>query len=423
MVFLSLPENHPTLNGLVHRGPITTNGIITTIAGNGTAAFSGDGGFATNAALNQPTGIAIDASGNLYLSVEPDKRVRKVATNGIITTVAGNGGSGSTGDGGVATNATFRHPRGIAIDVSGNLFIGDFESQNIRKVATNGVITTIAGNGTQSFQGDGGIATSAAFSNPELITVDRWGNIYIADGENFRVRKVSTNNIVTTVAGNGGYGGFSGDGGAATNAALNLPFDVAVDANSNLFIADLQNNRIRKVTANGMITTVAGNGGASFSGDNGFATEASLNNPGGVAIDADGNLFIADFLNSRIRKVDYLGAQPTLKLNAVSTNNAGNYAVIVTDGVGNSVTSSVVRLTIVPPGYRQIVPQSLSGSQLRFAFTGLPGTNYVLERTLTLAPAYWQPQFTNPADGTGAVLFTNFPVATTNNFWRIRSLP
>jgi len=285
---------------------VDTNGMIATVAGNGAAGFSGDGGTATNASLNDPYGVAVDGSGNLFIADANNNRVRRVDTNGIITTFAGKGAVGYnagsySGDGGAATNATLNDPIGLAVDGFGNLFIGDSSNNRVRKVSTNGIITTVAGNGNGDYSGDNGRATSAGVWNPWGVVVDSVGNLFIADDWNQRIRKVSTNGIITTVAGNG-TAGYSGDGGAATAASLNYPSGVAVDALGNLFIADFDNSCIRKVSK-GIITTVAGNGDYGYSGDGGRATSAKLGYPFGVAMDASGNLLIADQYNQRIRKV------------------------------------------------------------------------------------------------------------------------
>ncbi len=292
---------------------MSTNGIITTVAGNGVAGFSGDGGAATNASLNDPYGVAVDASGNLFIADANNNRIRKVDTNGIITPFTGKGAVGYnagsySGDGGAATNATLNDPVGVAVDASGNLFIGDSSNNRVRKVSTNGIITTVAGNGNGDYSGDGGRATSAGVQNPWGVVVDSAGNLFIADDYNQRVRKVGTNGIITTVAGNG-IAGYSGDGGRAVLAELNYPSGVVVDTFGNLFIVDFDNDRIRRVDTNGIITTVAGSslptgynyGG--YSGDGGAATSASLNVPFGEAVDSFGNLIIADTYNQRIRKV------------------------------------------------------------------------------------------------------------------------
>ena len=285
------------------------NGIITTVAGNGTSGFSGDGGPATSASLNYPYGVAVDASGNLFIADFRNNRIRKVSASGIITTFAGNGQSGYSVYNGPATSASF-HPAGVAVDASGNLFIAD-GSFLIRKVSASGIMTTVAGLGGGSGLGDGGPAISASLFIPNGVALDASGNLFIADEGNTRIRKVSASGVITTVAGNGTVG-FSGDGGPATSASLNDPTGVAVDTSGNLFIAEHNNNRIRKVSVSGIVTTVAGNGADGFSGDGGPATSASLSHPYGVAVDTSGNLFISDSYNNRIRKVSASGVITTV---------------------------------------------------------------------------------------------------------------
>jgi hypothetical protein len=260
--------------------------------GNGLASHTGDGGQATAAGINTPRALTFDAKGNLYIADYGNNLIRKVNTAGIITTIAGNGMSGFSGDGGQATSASLNGPKGIALDGIGNIYISDAYNMRIRKVNTLGVITTIAGKGTAGFSGDGGQATSAELNYPERVIVDAANNFYIADYYNNRVRKINTAGIITTIAGNG-TGGFSGDGGQATAAGLNQLTEVALDAANNLFIVDFLNNRIRKVNSSGIISTVAGNGTAGFSGDGGQATAAKLNNPYGISFDCIGNLYIA----------------------------------------------------------------------------------------------------------------------------------
>jgi len=282
-------------------------GIITTVAGNGIAAFGGDGGAATAASINYPYGITVDSAGNLYIADRYNHRIRKVAANsGIITTVAGNGIAAFGGDGGAATEASLSWPNGVTIDSAGNLYIADYSNSRIRKVAVgSGIITTVAGNGTRAFAGDGGAATSASLGFSQEVTVDSAGNLFIVDVyDNKRIRKVAADTgIITTVAGNGTRA-FAGDGGAATSASLSSPYGVIVDSTGNLYIADSYNHCIRKVAAGtGIITTVAGNSTRAFAGDGGVATLANLNNPYGVAVDSAGNLYIADSSNHRIRKV------------------------------------------------------------------------------------------------------------------------
>jgi PKD repeat protein len=281
-----------------HRIRKVSSGIITTVAGTGTAGYSGDGGQATSAQLDYPFGVAVDAQGNLYIADQVNQRIRKVS-GGIITTVAGTGTAGYSGDGGQATSAQLNNPIGVAVDGQGNLYIADYMNHRIRKVSS-GIITTVAGTGTAGYSGDGGQATSAQLDGPVGVGVDAQGSVYIADQGNQRIRKLS-GGIITTVAGTG-TAGFLGDGGQATSAQLNSPFGVAVDGQGNLYIADASNHRVRKVSG-GIITTVAGTGTSGYSGDGGQATSAQISEPVGVAVDGQGNLYIADYDNQRIRKV------------------------------------------------------------------------------------------------------------------------
>ncbi|MGA3236246.1 MAG: hypothetical protein ABSG03_08085 [Bryobacteraceae bacterium] len=273
-------------------------GILTRVAGNGATGFSGDNGPATSAQLYFPNGVAVDSAGNLYIADTDNNRIRKVS-NGVITTVAGNGFAGYSGDNGPATNARLAGPWAVAVDSAGNLYIADSDNYCIRKVA-NGAIATVAGNGLAGFSGDNGPAANAQLNNPYGVAVDSAGNLYIADTLNQRVRKVA-NGVIATIAGNGTEG-YSGDNGPATSAQLGTPLGIAVDSAGSLYIAERDNERIRKVVS-GVIATVAGNGMEGFSGDNGPATSAELQGPEGAAVDSAGNLYIADVYNDRIRKV------------------------------------------------------------------------------------------------------------------------
>jgi trimeric autotransporter adhesin len=294
-----------------------SSGIITTLAGTWGHFFQGgdfygvDGGPATSITLYYPTSVTVDASGNLYIADVVIHRIRMVSnSSGIITTVAGNGTMGYSGDGGPAISATLSYPRSVTLDASENLYIADSYNSCIRKVSkSSGIITTVAGTGMSGYSGDGGLATSAALSYPRGVTVDASGNLYIADTYNGRIRKVSkSSGIITTVAGTKD-GAFSGDGGPATSARLYAPSGVTLDALGNLYIADTYNNRIRMVSeSSGIITTVAGTGTYNYSGDGGLATSATLFHPSGVTVDASGNLYIADFGNSRIRMISLTSA-------------------------------------------------------------------------------------------------------------------
>src|SRR5947208_4395441 len=276
-------------------------GIITTVAGNGTAGFGGDDGPATAAQLTDPSGIALDASGNLFIA---DRlRVRRVeASTGVITTIAGNGNCCFSGDGGPATAAGLDYCLNVAVDIAGNVFTAEpCNNHRVRRVdATTGIITTVAGNGVHGFSGDGGPATAAELGSPVAVAVDAAGNVLIAD--TFRVRRVdATSGIITTIAGNGMFPPDSGDGGPATDAQL-AAVGLAFDAAGNLFIADA--DRIRRIDANtGIISTVAGTGIRGYSGDGGPAIAAQLYEPLGLAFDTAGNLFVADAWNYRVRRV------------------------------------------------------------------------------------------------------------------------
>ena len=280
--------------------------IITTVAGGGSG---GDGGEATSATTVGPWAVAVDWRGDLFIADSPEERIRRVdSLTRLITTEAGDGNWGYSGDGGPATGATMNWPEGVALDARGNLFISDAGNARIRRVdALTGIITTVAGDGNWGYSGDGGPATSASLDYPGGVALDRHGNLFIADTESTRIRRVdAVTGDIGTVAGNGNWG-YGGDGGPATSAELDYPEGVAVDDNGNLFIADTFNDRIRRVDAKtAIITTIAGNGSWGFSGDGGPATAASLDNPYGVALDTLGNLFIADSNNDRIRRVDHL---------------------------------------------------------------------------------------------------------------------
>jgi hypothetical protein len=298
-----------------------TTSLLTRIAGNGTPGFSGDGGPATNAQMI-PAGIALDSAGDLYIADAANSRVRRVS-NGIVTTVAGSGSNGFSGDNGPATSAQLGSPLGVATDSAGALYIADPGTNRLRKVV-NGVISTVAGNGASFLGGDAGPATLASLS-PSAVAVDAMGNLFIADISNNRVRKV-TNGVITTIAGSpgsGAPGNFGGDGGPATNALLSQPRGLALDSSGNIYIADSGNNRIRKIT-NGIVTTVAGSGATAgpggFGGDNGPATSALLGSPSAVAIGPDGTLYIGDSINARVRKVSSGFISTLIGANSVNDN-------------------------------------------------------------------------------------------------------
>ncbi len=316
-------------------------GHIATFAGNGyfrSGADPGDGSPAISVALQTPDGLVFDSAGNLYIADKNDNRIRKVDTAGNISTVAGNGTQGNTGDGAAATSATLFNPIGVTVAANNDLFIVDYGNHRIRKVDhVTGIISAFAGNGTNGYAGDGLLVTdpSVELNDPSAVAVDALGNVYIADLSNYRIRKVDySTGIISTIAGNGTQG-FGGDGLLATdpNVKLHSPKALAFDASGNLYIADQYNYRIRKIDKNsGFITTVAGDGTvpsgtydpAAPIGDGGQATSAQLNGPAGLAFDASGNLYITDQSHFRIRKVDTTGKISTVAGNGIPSPAGGD---------------------------------------------------------------------------------------------------
>src|ERR1035438_7849247 len=302
------------------------NGIISNFAGTGTAGSSGDGNAATGAQLSGPQGLAADSAGNLYIADTQNHRVRKVA-NGIISTVAGSGTAGFGGDGSAATSAQLNAPFGVAVDAAGNLYIAEFGNNRVRKVATNGNIGTLAGSGVSGFSGDNGQATSAQLNGPQGVAVDSAGNVYIADTANNRVRMVAPNGVITTVAGTGAAG-VSGDGGLAINALVGNPVGLATDSVGNVYIAD-GSARVRKLFPSGIITTIAGSGTRGYSGDGGIATSARLDGPSAVAVNAAGSVWVADTLNNAVRLLQFAGGGTTV---SAVTSGASNLSGPVAPG-------------------------------------------------------------------------------------------
>lgn len=284
---------------------VSSNGIVNTVAGNGTAGTAGAGGPATAAQLAQPTGMTIDNDGNIYIADYNASVIKKVTTSGIMTIFAGNGTEGFSGDGGPAAQAKLYRPTAVAVDKEGNLYISDASNKVIRKVTKAGVITTVAGvPGRAGYAGDGGPATKALLTQPAGIAVDYSGNIYIADPSNSVIRKVNPSGIITTFAGTG-VAGYSGDNGPATKAQFQIgsPQGLAVDPAGNVYASDYQNHAIRKINNKGIITTIAGNGSPDYAGDGGPAILAKIWYPIGIATDIAGNVFITDSYNNTIREI------------------------------------------------------------------------------------------------------------------------
>lgn len=277
--------------------------IITTVAGTGTAGGTGDGGPAVAAALNTPTSVAFDSVGNMVITEALANRIRMVTPSGIISTIAGTGVAGFGGDGGPAGAALLKNPVNAVFDVMGNLFIADFGNFRIRRLdAGTGHITTVAGVGTPGYSGDGGAAISAELNNPSSLVFDKAGNLLFADSLSHAIRMINASTgIIDTVAGTGKFG-YSGDGGPARAARLWSPMAIALDSYGDLFISDSYNNRIRRVAADtGVIETIAGTASGGYSGDDGPAMDALMSNPQGIAVDSDGGVFFADYNNHKVR--------------------------------------------------------------------------------------------------------------------------
>ena len=302
-------------------GSIHAQSIITTVAGTGTSGYTGDGSAATAARLDQPADVetSYTVEGAYYVVDAASHVVRRIGPGGVIRTIAGNGTAGYSGDGGPATAAQLSNPKSVDIDHAGNIYISDYDNNVIRKVSSTGIITTFAGNGSFGYSGDGGQATAAELNGAWGLETDASGNVYISDVDNNVIRKVDkTTGVITTYAGNG-TGTFAGDGGQATAASLNSPTSISLDDNGNLYILDHHNNRIRKVNASGVIRTIAGNGSTGFSGDGGPATAARLRIAWGIDADDMGNVYFSDEGNRRIRKIDTSGTIRTV----VGTGSTG----------------------------------------------------------------------------------------------------
>ena len=380
---------------------VSPAGIINTIAGTGTSGFGGDGGSATAAELYNGLDVAKDAAGNLYIVDQTNQRIRKVTTTGVISTFAGTGyGAGTgvggySGDGAAATLAELYNPYAVAVDAAGNVYIADGGNHRIRKVNTAGIISTFAGIGSAGFSGDGLQATLAALNEPTGVALDDSGNVFIADANNNRVRKVNTAGVISTFAGNG-TAGYSLDGIAATSSALNAPIRVACSGLGNVYIADELNNRIRKVNSAGIISTFAGNGTLTYSGDGGPATAAQLSAYGGISVDGVENVYIADQGNHRVRKVSGIVAGSTtlcvgqtstfadaVPTGAWSSSNAAIASVGIATGIVTGVSSGVATITFTGSGGYATAQVTINPLAVAGAITGT--ATACIGATLTLA--------------------------------------
>jgi trimeric autotransporter adhesin len=339
---------------------IDTKGIITTIAGTGVAGYAGDGGAATAAQINLPYGLAADLTGNVYIADLGNNRVRRIAPDGSITTAAGTGLQGSLGDGGLAANAQLNTPRNVAVDAAGNLYIAEFDGHRIRKVTPDGKIATVAGTGVAGFFGDGGLAINAQLAYPAGLTVDRSGNLYVADSQNQRIRKIVPGGIISSVL------------GGSTTITLLTPVAVALDAAGDIYVAD-STGIVREYTVAGAWNIEAGTGAAGFAGDGGPASKALLTNPRDLAINLAGDLLIADGV--RIREVDLAGIIETIAgdgyLHAVGDGGLASMAIlnqplsVALDRLGN--------LYIADSQTQRIRQVASSGIIQTFAGTGAAG--------------------------------------------------
>lgn len=367
---------------------LAQSGNISTVVGNGTAAYSGESVVAISSSVNHPAELVIDGAGNTYFSELNSNRIRKVSPSGIITTIAGTGVAGYSGDGGPATAAKLSMPFGIDIDNAGNVYFADCLNHRVRKISTSGIITTVAGNGIGGFSGNGGPATAAAMLGPTYIRFDHSGNLYISDNSNNMLRKVNTSGIITTIAGTGVIG-YTGDGGAATNARLYSPSGMAIDISGNVYLCDYGNNVVRKITAAGVISTFAGTGIAGYTGDGGPATAARFKSVQDVVIDAAGNFILADTKNHVVRKINTAGIISTLAGTGIAGfSGDGGPATLANfkepGGFGIDPTGNLHIADVHNHRIRKFITSS--DSTPHFTFTGVPSLYLCLTEGFLTTP-------------------------------------
>ncbi len=367
-----------------------STGIINTIAGTGVAGYNGDSILATTAKLSDPKFVACDKFDNLYISDVGNDRIRKVnLISGLISTYAGTGVNGFSGDGGQATVAKIYGPQGLVVDNSGNLFFSDDNNYRIRKIGTTGIIQTIVGNGIYSYSGDGGLADTASITGAEGICIDKMGNLILTDCTNLRIRKVNAiTNIISSIAGTG-IGGFSGDGGPATNATMTIPYGVSCDSLNNIYISDMYNSRIRKVDTMGIINTVIGKGINGFYGDGGEADTAEIYYPQITAFDPCGNLYIADLNNFRVRKVSFDPSctlyshfdSVSLYVKSITTDNINIYPNPSVTSITISANNKINQITITNLIGQIVYTQVYDIEKAEINIAGLPEGVYTVKVT------------------------------------------
>ncbi len=395
---------------------VSLAGVLTTVAGTGVQGFAGDGGAATDAALNIPQGIAVGEDGTVYIADTGNQRIRAIRS-GQINTYAGTGLAGFSGDNGPASAAMLRQPTALAIDGQGNLLLCDTANHRIRRISAGEVIATVAGTGVQGFSGDGSAATNAELDSPAGIAVAPNGRIFVSDSHNHRLRVIATDNTIETFAGTGSMG-YSGDGGAATAASLALPRSISLDAAGDVIFADSNNQRIRSINAQGIISTIAGSGVQGFAADGTSSTVGALNTPRGVAISSFGDPVFADSPNRLVREVAANGDIYTIAVAPVSRSTTvaltaspsmvyGNASALV--AVSGSAATPQGTAT-VQNGSATIANATLSGGAATFAGLALPAGAYLL--TASYSGDGLNPAATSPA---AAVTVSPAPVTATAN--------